>query len=137
MHEPSGDDRLLLVSAAEILRDLRETRGLDRQLADVLVRNVLTFPLIDERQPVCQFPQMHHGHVVQNGKLQEHALFLSTLGDHSDAELDRIGGMTDRGGTTPDFDRPRGHPIHPEDALQQLGPSGAGEPRDPQDLPAV
>ena len=133
VHQPAGDDGLLLVAAGEAGDGRVDGRGLDIQLLGVFLR-------IAQQLLGVQNAALGHAALIDqqdiftDSHLQEQALDLSALGDHADAALDGVITVFDVDFFTVDEDLAALAHVGAEDALQRLAAARADKARQAKDL---
>ncbi len=132
--EPLREDDLLLVAAGQVPDPGAAARGPDRQPVDVTGDDP-SFAVGADHARRRDLVHPRDRHVRADCLQQQESVGLAVLGQQPDPERDRVARRPDRDRLPEDLDRARIDRVGAVDRAQHLGPAGAGQPGDPDDLP--
>ncbi len=132
-HQRLADHHLLLVAAGERADLDPRVRHLDRQLADRPPRRLDLGPS-PQMEAAQEAPQARQGEVLGHRQDRHQPVALPVLRDDGEAAADPAGHVARRHPLAVQVDRAAGIGVAAHDAVEQLGPPGAHQPVQAEDL---
>ena len=124
---------LLLVAAGELAHLLLDRGCADAEASRQRRHQPALRPAIEEAQ-ARDLLRHAQGDVVAHAAQQQQRFLLAVLGHQADAGQDGVGRRAQRKRPAEDADLAAAQPVHAEGGARELGPAGADQPAQPDDL---
>ena len=133
VHEPAGEEDLLLVSSGEGHRGPVGVGGTQFQRLDLLAGDLALGAFVEE-PALGESRHRRQGHVHEDRLVEHQALALALLGREADAGVDGVDDRAAAQRLAGDLDGAGGGAARAVDGFEDLGPSGADQPGEPDHL---